>query len=362
MIITNIKTGFLSIPLKKPFKTSLRSVEHLQSIIVLVETDAGAIGFGEAPATGAITGDSLGGIRGAIHEFIFPSLKGKSIENLEDTLDSLEKSCVKNFSAKAAVDIAIYDLFGKLYEIPLFRLFGGFRNRIETDLTISVNSPDQMAKDSQEAVSQGFRILKIKVGLDPDLDVMRVKAIREAVGGKIAMRLDANQGWNEREALRTMKAIEDAGLGIELVEQPVRGSNVLGMRNVKASINTPVLADESVFSPLDAEEVIRKKAADFLNIKLMKTGGFRSALRICAIAELYSVECFMGCMIESKLSVTAATHLACAKKIITRYDLDTPLLCKHDPVHGGVSVNAPWLTLNDAPGLGIEGVDGVVWD
>ncbi len=362
MIITGIRTGLSSIPLRKPFKTALRTLEHLNTLVVAIDTEKGAIGWGEATPTAAITGETLGSIRGIIHEYIAPKLEGKNIANLEDTLNTLDQSCVKNTSAKAALDIAIHDLFGKLLHVPLYKLFGGYRHRVETDLTISVNEPDEMARDSREAVERGFRILKIKVGREPAVDIERIRRIREAVGPDIVIRLDANQGWNPREAVRIMKTIESAGLNIELVEQPVSAHDIEGLRRVKEAIDTPVLADEAVFSAIDAEHLIARQAADYLNIKLMKTGGLRNALRICAVAEMHGVECFMGCMMESKLSVTAAAHLACARSIITRCDLDSPSLCAQDPVLGGMVIDGPWLCMNDEPGLGINGVDNVKWD
>lgn len=362
MIITGIRTGTVSIPLRKPFKTALRTVEVLKPVIIAVDTDVKAIGYGEAPPTGAITGDSQGSIRGAIHEFIAPVLKGKRIESLEDVLTSLDRSCVKNTSAKAAVDMAVHDLFGKLYQIPLYRLLGGYRDRVETDLTISVNSPEEMARDSREAVERGFRILKIKIGKEPASDIQRIRAVRAAVGPEIVIRLDANQGWSEREAIRIMREIESAGLGIELLEQPVTAHDLEGLAAVKDAIDTPVLADEAVFSPLDAETLLASRAADYLNVKLMKTGGLRGALQICSMAELHGIECFMGCMMESKLAVTAAAHLACARRIITRCDLDSPSLCASDPIRGGAILEGPHLIMSDAPGLGIEGIDGITWD
>lgn len=362
MIVTGIRTGIVSIPLRKPFKTALRTLEHLRSVIVAIDTDTGAIGWGEAPPTGAVTGDSLGGIRGAIHEFIAPRLKGCDVNRLDETLDVLDGACVRNTSAKAAVDIALHDLFGKLHGVPLHRLFGGRRPRIESDLTISVNSPEEMARDAREAVGRGFRILKSKVGKDPALDIARIRAVREAVGPDVVLRLDANQGWTPREAIAIMRTLEEAKLGIELVEQPVAAHDLEGLREVRRAIATPVMADESVFSGFDAERLIALGAADFLNIKLMKSGGLRGALRICALAELHGLPCFMGCMMESRLAVTAAAHLACGRGIITRYDLDSPMLCACDPVRGGVTIDGPWLTVPEAPGLGIEGIDGVAWD
>jgi L-Ala-D/L-Glu epimerase len=362
MMISEIRTGVVSIPLRKPFKTALRTLEHLRSLVITIGTDTGTIGWGEAPPTIAVTGDSLGSVRSAIHEYIAPRLRGKRVDQLEDTLTTLETSCVHNTTAKAAIDMALYDLFGKRFGIPLYRLFGGLRNRVETDLTISVNSPAEMARDSAEAIGRGFRVLKLKVGRDPSLDIARIKAVREAVGPEVVIRLDANQGWTAREAIRIMRAIEQADLGIELVEQPVPAEDFSGLAEVRAAIATPVMADESVFSGLDAERLLTMKAADFLNIKLMKTGGFRGALRICAVAEQHRIECFMGCMMESKLAVTAAAHLACARSIITRCDLDSASLCAEDPVRGGVAIDGPWLTVPETPGLGIDDVEGVVWD
>jgi len=362
MKITNIRTGVLSIPLRTPFKTALRTIDHIASIVVAVDTDAGVTGIGEAHPTGPITGESQGSVRGAIHEFILPRLKGKEVANLEDTLNTLDGALVKNTSAKAAVEMAIFDLFGRLYNVPVYRLLGGYRNKVETDLTISVNSPEEMAEDSKIAVSRGFRILKLKVGLQSDVDIARIEAVRDAVGGGIQLRLDANQGWTAREAVRIMREIEAGNFNIDLLEQPVLAHDLAGLKHVKESIDTPVLADEAVFSALDAEKIIAMGAADYINIKLMKTGGLRGALRICALAEMHNVECFLGCMMESKISVTAAVHLACARSIITRCDLDSPSLCSEDPVSGGAEIEGPWLKLSETPGLGIDQVEGIVWD
>jgi len=362
MRITNIRTGVLSIPLRTPFKTALRTIDHIASIVVAVDTDAGVTGIGEAHPTAPITGESHGSVRGAIHEFMLPRLKGKEIANLEDTLNTLDASMVKNTSAKAAVEMAIFDLFGRLYNIPVYRLLGGYRNKVETDLTISVNSPEEMAEDSKIAVARGFKILKLKVGLQPEQDIARIRAVRDAVGNGVQLRLDANQGWTARQAVRIMREIEAEHFYIDLLEQPVLAHDIAGLKQVTDSINTPVLADEAVFSAVDAEKIITMHAADYINIKLMKTGGLRGALRICALAEMHNVECFLGCMMESKISVTAAAHLACARSIITRCDLDSPSLCREDPVVGGAELNGPWLKLSEAPGLGINQVEGVVWD
>ncbi|MTI71124.1 MAG: dipeptide epimerase [Firmicutes bacterium] len=359
MKITDIKIGHISIPLKRPFKTALRTVKSVEDVVVKIETDTGNIGYGEAPPTGVITGDTTGAITGAIKTHIKKHLIGMNIENLEEIMIRLDKAVVKNTSAKAAVDIALYDLFGQLYNAPVYKLLGGYRKEIVTDITISVNDPEEMARDSIKAINEGYKTLKIKVGKNADLDIKRMKAIRDAVGFDVDLRIDANQGWKPKEAVYTLRKMEDAGINIELVEQPVQAHDFDGLKLVSNNVDIPVLADESVFSPMDAMKIIQMRAADLLNIKLMKTGGIHNALKICSMAEIYGIECMIGCMLESKISVTAAVHLAAAKKIITKVDLDGPVLCKEDPIDGGAIFNDYKITLNDNPGLGFEKVNNV---
>lgn len=357
MKITDIKLGHISVPLKKPFKTALRTVNSVEDIIVKIETDSGNVGYGEAPPTAVITGDTTGSIIGAIEEYIRPQLLGKDIENFEELMLILDKSLVKNTSAKAAVDIALYDLYGQMLKAPLYKIWGGYRKEIITDITISVNDPEQMAKDSLEAIALGYDTLKIKVGKDPSLDIERMKAIRNAVGYDVRLRIDANQGWKPKEAVRILRSMEDAGMNLELVEQPVIAHDIEGLKFVTDNVGIPVMADESVFSPKDALKIMQLRAADYINIKLMKTGGLHNALKICSAAEIYGMECMLGCMLEAKVSVTAAVHLAAAKSIITKIDLDGPVLCSEDPIIGGAVFNNYSITLPDKPGLGIEGIN-----
>jgi L-alanine-DL-glutamate epimerase-like enolase superfamily enzyme len=156
--------------------------------------------------------------------------------------------------------------------------------------------------------------------------------------------------------------MEDEALDIELVEQPVVYHDIEGLKHVTDSVDTIILADESVYSPRDAMKILALRAADMINIKLMKSGGIGGALKICAMAETCGVECMIGAMMESKVSVTAAAHLSMARRIITKYDLDPPILCAFDPVKGGVTYEGSVLTLSDAPGLGIDAVEGVTWE
>lgn len=356
MKIIDVKLEHISVPLKKPFKTALRTVNSVEDVVVKIITDTGNIGYGEAPPTAVITGDTTGSIVYAIEEFIKKNIVGMEVDNFEELMLRVNQSMIKNTSAKAAVDIALYDLYGQLYKAPLYKLLGGYRKEIITDITISVNSPLEMAKDSLEAIKLGYNTLKIKVGKDSNLDIERLKAVRKTVGADIKLRIDANQGWRPKEAVQILKKIEDLALDIELVEQPVAAHDIEGLKFVTDNVYIPVMADESVFSPKDALAIMQKRAADIVNIKLMKTGGIYNALKICSMAEIYGIECMIGCMLEAKISVTAAAHLAAAKSIITKVDLDGPVLCKEDPIRGGAVFNESIISLGDGYGLGITGI------
>ena len=378
MKITEVKLGKISVPLRVPFKTALRSVNSVEDVIVEVRTDTGAVGYGEAPPTGAITGDTTGAIVGAIQDHIARSIVGMEVDDFEDVLQTVQKCVVKNTSAKAAVDMALWDLYGQLYKIPVYKLMGGARKQIVTDITISVNPPEEMARDAVNAVERGYDTLKIKVGANPEKleteaaaradleplraleqDVARLTAVRQAIGDKTRIRIDANQGWEPKQAVRLLNQMQDKGLDIEFVEQPVKAHDFQGLKYVTQRSYVPVLADESVFSPEDALTIMQMGAADLVNIKLMKCGGLYNALKIASAAEVYGVECMIGCMLEAKISVNAAVHLACAKKIITKIDLDGPVLCSEDPILGGAVFEEQLITVSDEPGLGIQGVEGI---
>ena len=358
MKIQSIEIGKVSIPLKKPFKTALRTVHSAEDIIVKVIADSGEVGFGNAPPTAVITGDSQDSIIAAIRDTLAPKLVGMDIDNIEGIMTALDSGMLHNCSAKAALDIAVYDLFGKRYGLPLYKLFGGYCRSMETDLTISLNDPDEMVRDSLEAVTEGYTALKLKVGNDPALDIRRVQAIRDAVGPVVKIRLDANQGWNAKEAVRTIRRFEADGLDIELIEQPVKAHDFDGLKYVTDHVETDIMADESAFGPYEAFRLLSMRACDLINIKLMKAGGLHNAVKIAHFAETMGVQCMMGCMLESKVGITAAASLAAGKRIVSRADLDAAVLLAEDPVVGGVSFDKNQLILSDAPGLGITEVLG----
>jgi L-alanine-DL-glutamate epimerase-like enolase superfamily enzyme len=358
MKITGISIGKLIIPLKRPFKTALRQVTTAEDIVIKVHTDEGITGLGSAPATVVITGDSHKSAAEAIQNTILPAIIGMDIDHRETILQRIQMSMVHNTSAKAAVDIAVHDLFGKHYGLPLYRFFGGKSQCIPSDLTISINEPNEMAADARCAIDAGYHCLKLKVGIDATRDLARIRAVRQAVGPRVALRLDANQGWSAKEAVRTIRTLEDAGLDIELIEQPVSAYDLDGLKWVTDHVTTAIMADESAFSPHDVFRLVSMRACDLINIKLMKAGGLGPAAQIAALAAASGIECMMGCMLESKIGITAAASLSAGVSVITKNDLDAADLMTGDPISGGICYEKDTLILPNAPGLGITDVKG----
>ncbi len=319
--------------------------------------DAAPKGYVLSPATAVITGETHGSIIEAIRTVILPAIQGEDIQNLNHVVNLIQASMFTNYSAKAAVEVAVYDLFAQSFNAPLYKILGGGEPVLSTDLTISVDYIDKMVKDAVDAVDRGFEALKIKVGKDLRVDIDRVKAIYAAVSDKALIRLDANQGWTSKQTVTALRELESSGVELEFIEQPVRGDDLEGMKYVTERVSTPVMADESTFGPKEVIDLIQMRGADIINIKLMKTGGISNAIKIADIAALYDVECMMGCMLETSIGVSAAAHVAVARaSSITRVDLDAPSLGTVNPVVGGVTFNDSEIRISDAPGLGIESI------
>jgi len=361
MKITDIKFAKLKVPLTTPFKTALRTVADIEDVVVIIETDSGELGYGSAPATPVITGDTHKSIVAAINSTIKPIIVGEHIENINHIIHLVQSAIINNYSAKAAVEIAIYDLWGKLHQKPLYQLLGGGKPQLTTDITISVDNIEKMVADSMLAIDHGFDVLKIKIGKNINQDIERVKTIYQEVNNRALIRLDANQGWTAKQTVYACHQLEKAGVKLELIEQPVKADDFAGMKYVTERVLTPIMADESAFSPKQVIELIQHHAADIINIKLMKTGGISNAIKIADIAKIYNVECMIGCMLEGSIGVAAASHLAVAKaNVITKIDLDGPALGQYNPVIGGVCFENANITLGAGAGLGIEKIDGLV--
>jgi len=353
--IERIEVYRVSLSYVEPFRIALGTSTKSENIVVRVVTDFGVQGWGEASPSFRITNETPETVVKALNK-IGPKLIGMcpfKIEQIIETMDNLIKG---NTSAKAAVDMAIFDIIGRKTRRRISALLGGYRDEVFTDITLGIKSPKEMAKDAVKAVKRGFKALKVKVGVNPSEDVERTKRIREAVGSEIQIRIDANQGWKPKEAIDVLKKIEK--YNVQFVEQPVKAEDIKGLATVRKNSSIPVMADETVHSPEDALKAIKAEAVDLINIKLMKSGGIWKAMKIAAIAEAAKIPCMVGCMGESNLGITAAVHFAAATKNVQYADLDSDLLLKDKLVkRGGAKLKDSKRTLPKKNGLGILSFD-----
>ena len=356
MQIERIEVYNPSIDLKSPFVTSLRSISQLQPVIVRVETDAGLFGWGEAPTSPPILGETAGTVLGAFDYFL-PHLLGRDPRALEEIVSFMDQAMKNNTAAKAAIDIALHDLLGNLWEEPVWRILGGFgEETVTTDFTVSIGEPDVMAGKARDLVESGFRTLKIKVGDDLEKDIEKLEKIREAVGPEINLRIDANQGWNRKEALQALRKVEK--FDVQFAEQPLKDSDIEGMALLREKSPIPVMADESVHGPEEALEIVKRNAADYINIKLSKSGGFLKAKKIAAISETARIENMVGGMAATDILGTAAVHLAGALENVKFRDLDMgSSIVEPVILDGGSELKGNLRTLPETSGLGIERIN-----
>lgn len=356
MPIAEVRTHLLRVPLHTPFVTALRRTTLVETLVVeLVDSD-GRSGFGEAPQVWQVTGASLAGARACVTEVLAPLLTGRDPADLVARTTEVRRAVAGNEAAKAAVDTALHDLAARQLGVPLVRLLGGTTLRVPTDVTLAAGDADDLATTAAQRVRDGFRVLKLKVGADPAGDLARIRAVRAAVGPGVRLRLDANQGWTPREAVRIIRGAEDAGLDVELVEQPVPHWDIEGLAWVSDRVDVPILADEAVFGVRDLVEVIRRRAADMVNVKLAKCGGLGPARTLLELATAYHIGTLVGSMMESGIGVGAATSLAAAYGTTAVADLDAAWWLAASPVAGGVRYEAAEVVLPDAPGLGVSGL------
>jgi L-Ala-D/L-Glu epimerase len=265
---------------------------------------------------------------------------GEDIFKLEEIIGRLNNTLAYNTAAKAAIDIALHDAIGKKLGIPVYKMLGITpREDIATSYTISINTPDKVKKQTEN--NPGYHVYKLKVGVPGDIDM--VAAVREATDARI--RVDANAGWNLKEAIQKIKQLEK--YDVEFVEQPLHWYDYEGYRILRAKVDLPIFADEGIFN---AESIPRyKDIVDGINIKLMKSGGIREAYKMIAVARAFKMQIMIGCMVETSVGISAAAQLA---PLVDHVDLDGNMLIADDPYDGIYAVNG-YLKYNDRPGIGV---------
>jgi len=350
-----------TIHLRRPFVTAVRTAHSIDVLIVEVRDSDGRSGWGEAPTSWRVTGESADSVTAAISGPLWEVVQGQSSTDPSALSELLERAVVRNSSARMAIDCALYDLAAQSAGQPLYRYLGGAADEVRTDMTLSaaIGPADigELIRSAVEFAEAGFRTLKVKVGAGGD-DLTTMVEVRRAVGEDVRLRVDANQGWSTTQAVSIIKALENAQVVLELVEQPVARDDLEGLAFVTSQVSTSIMADESVWTRRDLREVIRLRAADAVNIKLAKSGGLREGLELIALARDNDIRVVVGCMAESHVGISAAAALAsvangAAEGESLTHDLDGGLLLMGSPVDGGVQYDGDRLLLDRNPGLGI---------
>lgn len=355
MKITKVQTIPIVIPTKS-FGSAFRKfgpMRRIGFVIVKVYSDNGLMGVGEAIARTGFYGEPLESVKFAIDKYLGPRIIGKNPFDLEQILSTMDWALFGNSCAKSGIELAIYDLIGKALDVPVYQLLGGcYRDKILVGIEVGTESPENMAKTSVEYVEKGIRVLKAKVGGDPNQDIERIRAIREAVGGDVTLRADANEGWTQAQAIRFIKKSEEYNL--ELIEQPVPRWDIDGLARVRKAVDTPIEADESACSFNAIINIIRKEAADIINIKLAKAGGLYNSKRISVVAEAAGIPCLVGTEFGLGIGIAAKLHLAASTKNINYASEFTELYLFDNLSSTPFEIQNGYLSIPSGTGLGVQ--------
>jgi L-alanine-DL-glutamate epimerase-like enolase superfamily enzyme len=336
--------------LEEPYAIAYEAIDRVVNVFLLIETSSKTIGYGCAAPDLPVTGETAEGVLEAVGRVVAPTLRGSDPLRPAKTMEKLKESLAGQPSVLAAVDMALYDILGKVAGLPVWRLLGGFRDRIRTSMTIGILDEEQTVERAREHIRRGFRCLKLKGGRDVEEDIRRIFAVREAVGPKVELRFDANQGYTVDESLRLVEATRPVAL--ELLEQPTpRGQPDL-LARVTSNAPIPVMADESLMTLRDAFRLAKSGMADMVNIKLMKVGGIAEALHINSVSRAAGLEVMVGCMDEAALGIAAGLHFALARPNVAYADLDGHLGLLGDPSAAAVVLKEGTLFPAGCAGLG----------
>lgn len=351
MEIELIEYATLEIPRKERFTIARGSSDVAETAWVFVHS-GGVVGQG-CGAPSEVTHETLLTMNETMKTLV-KGLRGLDFHEPQEVIERMDKLVAGNPAAKAAVDMAVFDLAAQVAGVPLYKYLGGTRDRMVTDMTIGIMPTLEAVAHAKQWVHQGFRALKVKIGTNPSSDLDRLFAIRTAVGSKVELRIDGNEGYTWGQALQFARAAKE--LDIAFFEQPVRSADLEGMRVLTESSPIPIMADEMVLSPSDAKKVRWGNAAKSVNLKLMKHGGVARAMEVDTICASAGYPTMVGCMSEPQLSIAAGLHFALASPNVRWLDLDSHFNLASDP-SSGLEFKNGHLVVPNKPGLGI----GVSW-
>ncbi len=353
MKITKIESIPVRVPLKGEWRISSGARTHSDYVIVKVFTDEGIVGIGEASPVPRWAEETQGSIMYVLENMIGPSIIGMDPFQFDHVNEKMDSLMQRNIFAKAAVDMALYDIAGKYLHTPVYNLIGGlYRKSIPLAFVTGIKTFREAQKDIEQALQDGFKTFKVKVGNNILEDIDLVSKIRKCIGDNLEITVDANAGWGTREAIEAINRLDEFYLGA--VEQPVQRWNIDGLREVKNSVRPAIMADESLFDLHDALMLIKHEAADIFNTYVSKGGGMSNNQKVVAVAEAAGIPCLLGSMIELGIGTAAGLHFVAATKnvCLPNYIVGT-LMHKDDVIKEKFELKDGCLEVPDGEGLGI---------
>jgi len=352
--ISSIDMFPVRIPFLRPHKIALGSAEGREILVVRITADNGLVGLGEAIAHPAFSGETLGALKAGV-ECLAACALGESPTDLNKICTEMDRKLYANYGAKGAIETAVFDLLGRHFGTPVYNLLGGItRDSFPVSRSASHSDLEKDIAEVREYMEEGYRIIKVKVGvLTVEEDVERVKAIRAVAGSKVSLRADANQGWDVPTALKFIRGVDDCGL--EFLEQPIDKTNLDGLAFLRGKSGTPILADESAATEHDVLEIIKKKAADFISIKLVKSGGILAARRIATLANSAGIRCYLGSQTETSIGTAAGLHYALSANCFDYGgEIYGPAFFLKDITKSSVRIEGGDIYPSREPGFGLE--------
>jgi len=355
MQITQVETWLSRMQLTEPYVIAYDRISEAHNVMLRLETSSGIVAFGCAAPDPEVTGETPAAVQAALAGGATDVLRGADPSRWALWMRRLKDGPLRGLpGAIAAVDMALFDLLGKVAGLPLWQIWGGYRDHIETSVTIGIGAERETVERAREWVGRGFSCLKIKGGHDVEEDIARINHVRRAVGEAVELRFDANQGYALADARRFVEGTKAAAVSI--LEQPTPKGDASLLGRVTQQVSVPVMADESLLTLVDAFLLARDELVDMVNIKLMKVGGVAEAMHVRSVARAAGLEVMVGCMDESALGIAAGLHFALAHPSVQYADLDGHLGLQDDPFAGAVILRQGKLYPTDGPGLGARRV------
>jgi len=342
-------------PYRRPFCIAGGVTYVADHVFVELTAENGLRGYGEAAPMPSYSRETPESVITALEGGMLDQVRGESVFDVERILGKLDAVSTRDPFAAAAVDFALHDLMGKCLGTPCYNLLGGkVRDRVDLSWAVGMGEIEAMVEEAARYADLGYRTVKLKVGRDPGRDLEAVRSVRQRLGPCVRLRVDANQGYGLEEARRILPELERFDL--EMIEQPVHRDDIESMAALRADLDTPILADESLFSLEDALDLIRHEACDAFNIKVMKSGGLRRSSKIAALAEAAGIPVSVGSMVEMGPGTAAGLHFALAVPGV-RYAAE---MIGHEMIDGDVIEEAEWIAscrnghlgVPEEPGLG----------